>query len=84
MSSIRGKLANHVGDHVVLSPERVVLVTSPGTASSYPRPPQSLKVGGEIRTRYSLVSGQCRLHGSFRSEMEIGFRSEIVFKLSRN
>ena len=43
ISWIRGKLADNVGDHVVLSPERVVLVTSPGTESSYPRPPQSLK-----------------------------------------
>ena len=42
MSSVRGKLANHVGDHVVLSPEGAVLVTSTGTESSYPRPPQSL------------------------------------------
>ena len=40
---IRGKLADHVEDHVVLSPEGVVLVTSPGTESSYPRPPHSLK-----------------------------------------
>ena len=43
MSWIRGKLADHVGDHVVLSPEEGVLVTSPGTESSYPRPLQSLK-----------------------------------------
>ena len=43
MISIRGNLADHVGDHVVLSPEGVVLVTSTGTESSYPRPPQSLK-----------------------------------------
>ena len=42
MSSLRGKLANHVGDHVVLSPEGAVLVTSAGTESSYPRPHQSL------------------------------------------
>ena len=42
MSSVRGKLVNHVGDHVVLSPEGAVLVTSTGTESSYPRPPQSL------------------------------------------
>ena len=42
MSWIRGKLADHVGDHVVLSPEKCVLVTSPGTESSYPRLPQSL------------------------------------------
>ena len=27
---MRGKLAYHVGDHVVLSPEGAVLVTSPG------------------------------------------------------
>ena len=37
MSWIRGKLANHVGNHVVLSPDGV-LVTSQGTESSYPRP----------------------------------------------
>ena len=42
MRYIRGKLADHVGDHVVLFPEGSVLVTSPGTKSSYPRPPQSL------------------------------------------
>ena len=39
MSSIRGKLADHVGDHVVQSPEGVVLMTSPETKLSYPRPP---------------------------------------------
>ena len=33
MSWIWGKLADHVGDHVVLSPEGVVLMTSPGTES---------------------------------------------------
>ena len=43
MSSIRDMLADHVWDHVVLHPEGVVLVTSPGMESSYPRPPQSLK-----------------------------------------
>ena len=43
MSWIWGKLADHVGVHVVLSSEGVVLVTSPGTESSYPRPAQSLK-----------------------------------------
>ena len=42
MSWIRGKPADHVGDHVVLSPEGAVLVTSTGTESSYPRPPHSL------------------------------------------
>ena len=39
MSSIRGKLADHAGDHVVLSPEGAVLVPSPVTESSCPRPP---------------------------------------------
>ena len=39
MSWIRGKLADHVGDRVVLSPEEGALVTSLGTESSYPRPP---------------------------------------------
>ena len=38
-SLIRGKLGDHVRDHVVLSPDGVVLVTSPGAKSSYPRPP---------------------------------------------
>ena len=42
MSWIRGNFADHVGNHVVLSPEGAVLVTSPGTESSYPRPPHSL------------------------------------------
>ena len=36
---IQGKLADHMRDHVVLSPEGVVLVTSPRTESSYPHPP---------------------------------------------
>ena len=42
MSWVRGKLAGHVEGHVVLSPEEGVLVTSPGTESSYPRPSQLL------------------------------------------
>ena len=41
MNWIRGKLADHAGDHVVLSPEGVVFGPSPGTESSYPRHPQS-------------------------------------------
>ena len=36
---VRGKLADHVGDHVVLSPEGVVLVPSPGTESFESPPP---------------------------------------------
>ena len=42
MRWIWAKLADHVGDHLVSSPEGAVLVTSPETKSSYPRPPQSL------------------------------------------
>ena len=38
MSSIRGKLADHVGDYVLLSLEGAVLVTCPGIESSYRRP----------------------------------------------
>ena len=49
MRLIRGKLADRVGDHVVSSLEGAILVTSPGTKSSYPRPPQSLNPSlGEI------------------------------------
>ena len=54
MSSIRGKLADHVGDRVVLSLEGVVLVTSPGTESSYPRPLQSLNDSNENIARRCL------------------------------
>ena len=35
-SSIRTKLANHVGDNVELSPRGAAQVTSPGTESSTP------------------------------------------------
>ena len=58
MSCIRGKLADHVGDQLVLSPEGPVLVTSPGTESSYPRPPQSLNNSMPL-SLFCLVS----LHG---------------------
>ena len=51
MNTIRGKLADHAGDHVVLSPEGVVLVPSPGTKSSYPRPPP---IVGTLNTVLSL------------------------------
>ena len=43
MHSFWGKLANHLGDNVVLSPEEVILLTFPVTESLYPRPSQSLK-----------------------------------------
>ena len=39
MNLSSGKLADHAGDHVVLSPERVVFVPSPGAKSLYPCPP---------------------------------------------
>ena len=38
-----GQACRPCGGDVVLSPEGVVLVTSPGMESSYPRPPQSSK-----------------------------------------
>ena len=55
ISSILGKLADHhVGDHVVLSTEGVVLLASWGTESSYPRLPQPLKPStGDNRTTCS-------------------------------
>ena len=52
MISIRGKFADHVGDHVVLFPKGTVLVTSPGTESSYSRPPQSLN---DVSQPFSIV-----------------------------
>ena len=54
MSWIRGKLANHVGDHAVLSPEEVVLVTSSGTELSHPRPSQSLNNSEDISDSFAL------------------------------
>ena len=64
MSFITGKLADRVGDYLVLSPEGAVLVTSPGTESSYPRPPQSLNKS-EAHIIWSMVTCQ----GSTRSEL---------------
>ena len=46
MRLIWGKLAGHVGNLVVSSSDGAVLVTSPATKSSYPRPPQSLNPSG--------------------------------------
>ena len=54
MNRVRGKLADHAGHHVVLSPEGVVFVPSPGTESSYPRPPQSLEHSADTLTALSL------------------------------
>ena len=62
MRWIRVKIADHVGNHVVLSPERAVVVTSPGTKSSYPRPPQSLDPSGtHIARRIVVWSNRVRL-----------------------
>ena len=63
MSSIRGKLADHVGDHVDLSSEGAVLMTSAWTKSSYPRPLQSLKHSdGNITINTSVgTSGEYKL-----------------------
>ena len=36
MSGIPGKLADHIGDNVCLSPKGVVVMNFPGTESSYP------------------------------------------------
>ena len=57
MSWVRGKLAGHVGGHVVLSPEEGVLVTSPGTESSYPRPSQLLNNSYAARIDRSSQGG---------------------------
>ena len=52
---MRDKLAYHVGDHVVLSPEGAVLATSPGTESSYPRPAQLLNNSFSTLTTRQLM-----------------------------
>ena len=67
MSWIRGKLAEHVGDHVALSPEDVLLMPSPGTKSSYPAPPQSLKHSGVLwqHTSYMSTIGVCCNNNQF-------------------
>ena len=54
MSWIRGKFADHVGDYEVLSPEENLLGTSPGTESSYPRPPQSLNDSALVRNYFKV------------------------------
>ena len=54
MSYIRGNGADdHVGDHVVLSPEGAVLVESPGTESS--NPPKLLFIRDHATLRHSRV-----------------------------
>ena len=61
LNSIRGKLADHAGDNVVLSPEGAVFVPSPGTESSYPRPPHSFEHSAlQSRGIHLLVQGRTR------------------------
>ena len=59
ISWIRGKRGDNVEDHVVLSPEEGVLVTSPGTESSYPRPPLSLNNAPPDSHTHLLVAKIC-------------------------
>ena len=60
MSSIRGKLVDHLGDHVVLSPEGTVLATSTGTKSLYSRPPQSLNNSNAVPEKKNMSSRAAR------------------------
>ena len=46
-------LADYVMDHVVSSPEGAILVTSPGTKSPYPRPPQSRVICDDMLREYA-------------------------------
>ena len=69
MISIRGKLADHVGVHVVLSPEGAVLVTSPGTESSYPRPLQSLHNSNKNKTT-NITETQRRIKAMWYRQQE--------------
>ena len=71
MSWIRDKLADYVGDHTVLSPEGVVLVTSPGTESSYPRPHQSLKHSAYVFAPEQTAPGKNTLsHSEFDHDIK--------------
>ena len=73
MSWVRGKLAGHVGGHVVLSPEEGVLVTSPGTESSYPRPSQLLN-NSELGRHYRyIVNKDTGDDGGYDGEFAIVF-----------
>ena len=50
MSRVRGKPADHVGNHVVVYPERAVPVTSPATESSNPPLLHSLNNSNDKRS----------------------------------
>ena len=86
MSRIRGKLADHVGDHVVLSPEGVVAVTSPGTKPSYPRPFQSLKHSMAFSASRGYVHVRIKLRNLgkvLRSQEYMGLVSLLLLVGSR-
>ena len=70
MSSVRGKLADHVRDHVVLSPEGSVLVTSTGAESSYPHPSQSLNNSSMASASSNRASSLNGAFGLSKSSVE--------------
>ena len=84
MSWNRGKFADHVGDYVVvLSPEGTVLVTSPGTESSYPPPPpQSLNDTALVRN-YLEVYWTCAGGLSAMNAIGTPLRDPIISGLTR-
>ena len=57
MRRIRGNLADHIEGHAVLSPEGAVLMITPGTESSYPRPPQSLNDSASVALDLVFMPG---------------------------
>ena len=78
ISSIRGKLADHVGDHAVLSPEGAILVTSTGTESSCPRPPpivETLRTCHPLPERGSLQRGRVRMGRARQVKAEGGWQT---------
>ena len=63
---IWGKLADHAGDHVVLSQEGIVFGPSPGMESSYPRPPNRWNTQPAMHLMFHQVRVRLR-HGQSRS-----------------
>ena len=76
-SLLRGKLADHVEDHALLSPEEAVLVT-PGTESSYPLPPivERLVPGARFSPWYHII-GQTPGHA--RPKLLATCRRHVLF-----
>ena len=71
---------DHVGDHVVSSPEGVILVTSPGTKSLYPRPPQSLNPSYSIIALVVMLGYDWGLRMVINISVQYngGFLSDII------